>query len=199
MEPPPGLEPGTPSLPWKCSTAELRRRNRGGAAAGRVRPRGSGRRDSNPRPSAWKADALPTELLPQTAARRAPPVAMIRGQGRIRTSVLLREQIYSLSPLTTRPPAQRKNGATPRRSWRRDSNPRPADYKSAALPAELRQPGGAVERRAARASRREKLGRRASRRQPIRGSGRPYRALFAVSCPASAGPPRPRGPQRGRP
>src|SRR5690606_17547742 len=25
-EPPPGLEPGTPSLPWKCSTAELRRR-----------------------------------------------------------------------------------------------------------------------------------------------------------------------------
>ena len=27
--------------------------------------RKSGRRDSNPRPSAWKADALPTELLPQ--------------------------------------------------------------------------------------------------------------------------------------
>ena len=26
---------------------------------------GSGRRGSNPRPSAWKADALPTELLPQ--------------------------------------------------------------------------------------------------------------------------------------
>ena len=25
----------------------------------------SGRRDSNPRPSAWKADALPTELLPR--------------------------------------------------------------------------------------------------------------------------------------
>ena len=25
----------------------------------------SGRRDSNPRPSAWEADALPTELLPQ--------------------------------------------------------------------------------------------------------------------------------------
>ena len=28
---------------------------------------GSGRRGSNPRPSAWKADALPTELLPQFA------------------------------------------------------------------------------------------------------------------------------------
>ena len=25
----------------------------------------SGKRDSNPRPSAWEADALPTELLPQ--------------------------------------------------------------------------------------------------------------------------------------
>ena len=28
------------------------------------------------------------------------------------------------------------------RSWRRDLNPRPADYKSAALPTELRQPVG---------------------------------------------------------
>jgi hypothetical protein len=25
MEPLPGLEPGTPSLPWKCSTTELQR------------------------------------------------------------------------------------------------------------------------------------------------------------------------------
>src|ERR1043165_301585 len=38
----------------------------------------SGRRDSNPRPSAWKADALPTELHP-----RASP----HGGGRIRTFV----------------------------------------------------------------------------------------------------------------
>ena len=28
----------------------------------------SGRRDSNPRPSAWEADALPTELLPRGAS-----------------------------------------------------------------------------------------------------------------------------------
>ena len=27
----------------------------------------SGKRDSNPRPSAWEADALPTELLPHSA------------------------------------------------------------------------------------------------------------------------------------
>lgn len=28
----------------------------------------SGRRDSNPRPSAWEADALPTELVPRSSA-----------------------------------------------------------------------------------------------------------------------------------
>ena len=49
-----GLEPVTSSLPRKCSTTELHRQ------------RLSGKRDSNPRPSAWKADALSTELLPQT-------------------------------------------------------------------------------------------------------------------------------------
>src|SRR6187399_72197 len=66
------------------------------------------------------------------------------GQGRIRTSVARKErQIYSLLPLTTRPPV--RNGGKsplpfpPTRSWRRDLNPRPADYKSAALPTELRQ------------------------------------------------------------
>ena len=38
----------------------------------------SGKRDSNPRPSAWEADALPTELLPQ-----------IGGDSRNRTDDLL--------------------------------------------------------------------------------------------------------------
>jgi hypothetical protein len=28
MEPSPGFEPGTPSLPWRCSTPELRWRNK---------------------------------------------------------------------------------------------------------------------------------------------------------------------------
>ena len=56
-EPPIGFEPMTPSLPWKCSTTELRRPEPACACW-------SGRRDSNPRPSAWKADALPSELLP---------------------------------------------------------------------------------------------------------------------------------------
>ena len=46
-----GIEPVTSSLPRKRSTSELHRLV------------WSGRRDSNPRPSAWKADALPAELL----------------------------------------------------------------------------------------------------------------------------------------
>ena len=49
-----GLEPATSSLPRKCSTPELQQQKKL-----------SGRRDSNPRPSAWKANALSTELLPQ--------------------------------------------------------------------------------------------------------------------------------------
>lgn len=49
-----GIEPMTSSLPRKRSTPELHRL-----------AHKSGRRDSNPRPSAWKADALPTELLPR--------------------------------------------------------------------------------------------------------------------------------------
>ena len=48
-----GIEPMTSSLPRKRSTPELHWLTE------------SGRRGSNSRPSAWKADALPTELLPQ--------------------------------------------------------------------------------------------------------------------------------------
>ena len=47
-----GVEPVTSSLPRTRSTTELHRLSL------------SGKRDSNPRPSAWKADALPAELLP---------------------------------------------------------------------------------------------------------------------------------------
>ena len=47
-----GFELMTSSLPRMRSTPELHRLNQ------------SGKRGSNSRPSAWKADALPTELLP---------------------------------------------------------------------------------------------------------------------------------------
>ncbi len=46
------IELATSSLPRKCSTTELQQQ-------------WSERRDSNPRPSAWKANALSTELLSQ--------------------------------------------------------------------------------------------------------------------------------------
>ena len=82
------------------------------------------------------------------------------GQGRIRTSEGVCRQIYSLMRLTTSLPARvhpRNDHAACRHvihnpcaekrnspgshllSWRAESNRRPADYKSAALPTELRQ------------------------------------------------------------
>jgi hypothetical protein len=73
------------------------------------------------------------------------------GERRIRTSEGMSQQIYSLPPLAAwvSPPKSSRamtlagDPADARPfagwSWRRESNPRPADYKSAALPAELRQ------------------------------------------------------------
>ena len=54
VEPMSGFEPPTSSLPRKRSTPELHRPKKE-----------SGRPGSNRRHSAWKADALPTELLPR--------------------------------------------------------------------------------------------------------------------------------------
>ena len=104
------------------------------------RPNWSGKRGSNPRPSAWKADALPTELFPHLTLPQMPPQNYLSktpfpnafprcaaspkfppschpgnpgskihgGEGRIRTFVALRRQIYSLFPLTN-------SGTSPRR------------------------------------------------------------------------------------
>ena len=105
----------------------------------------SGRRDSNPRPSAWKADALPTELLPPRHQPQRASWCLKSGGGRIRTFEASRRLIYSqvhlstLAPhrLVVRLPRPRLHvGST---SWRWDSNPQPAAYKAAALPVELRQ------------------------------------------------------------
>ena len=151
----------------------------------------SGRPGSNRPPIAWKAIALPNELLPhlrkellsfiqshatqtsyyfipfltiQTAEFCRPgAIQMNSGQSRVRTCVLVREQIYSLSPLTTRPSAQLlksiyrkplpdqshsekindlliKNQCHGFLSHLSESNQRPTDYKSVALPAELKWP-----------------------------------------------------------
>ena len=79
--------------------------------------RWSGRRDSNPRHSAWKAEALPTELHP-----------LIFGGGwgnRTPNSALQGPRV----PVSTNPP----------NSWsgRRDSNPRHLPWQGSALPTEL--------------------------------------------------------------
>ena len=74
---------------------------------------------------------------------------LFRGQSRVRTCVLVREQIYSLSPLTARPSAhisiKKFNQSYSSNfifltflSHLSESNQRPADYKSAALPTELK-------------------------------------------------------------
>ena len=83
----------------------------------------SGRRGSNPRPSAWKADALPTELLPHKKS----------GESRIRTYEGVSQQIYSLPQLATLVSPHLVQSSKQLWSRWRDSNPRPADYKSAAL------------------------------------------------------------------
>ena len=55
---------------------------RGGYKKGREgaesHPPGSDKRGSNPRPSAWEADALPTELLPQISPQLAVAVALAK-------------------------------------------------------------------------------------------------------------------------
>src|SRR5574339_177203 len=102
----------------------------------------SGRRGSNSPPIAWKAIALPNELLPLVHQIYNPvktknssiiqpeynPVYC--GQGWIRTTELVRGQIYSLLPLATWLLAQLSHLS--------ESNQRPTDYKSVALPAELK-------------------------------------------------------------
>ena len=58
----------------------------------------SGRRGSNPRPSAWKANALSTELLPHLPKFS---LCLLCGQRWIRTTEGVSQQIYSLPHLAT--------------------------------------------------------------------------------------------------
>src|SRR6476661_1446997 len=75
-------------------------------------PAQSGRRGSNPRHQAWKACALPTELLPQlryaddprSLARHTSHLTRLSGGGRIRTYEGRSRQIYSLLRLATSVP-----------------------------------------------------------------------------------------------
>ena len=100
------IELTTSSLPRKCSTTEPQRPFSSS--------NWSGRPGSNWPPIAWKAIALPNELLPHDRSTSNLKELVIAfdtitscGQSRVRTYVLVREQIYSLSPLTTRPSARK--------------------------------------------------------------------------------------------
>ena len=138
----------------------------------------SGRRGSNPRPTAWKAVTLPLSYsrdsrIPKYRppsrrafaatlrrdslrrhARLAEPKPAARakagGEGRTRTFEAARAtdlQSAAFDRFATSPTVCVCGNACVRtflycrwslccrRSWRRDLNPRPADYKSAALPA----------------------------------------------------------------
>jgi hypothetical protein len=84
--------------------------------------------------------ALPIKE-PQTQNKQ--PLNMVQGGGF--EPPKLARQIYSLIPLATREPLRlifcprSLLGLSNIWSWREESNPRPADYKSAALPTELHQ------------------------------------------------------------
>ena len=112
----------TPSLPRKCSTTELHRLIYCLLQQAEAVVCLSGRRGSNPPPIAWKAIALPNELLPLDVLWGEEDSNLRR----------LRQQIYSLPHLTALVPPQLFHHLKELSRWR-DSNPRPADYKSAAL------------------------------------------------------------------
>ena len=79
------------------------------------------------------------QLSYSRAARRAGSRCSDDGEGRIRTSEGVRRQIYSLLPLAARAPLRPAGRCRRMHAWSRwsESNRRPADYKSAALPPEL--------------------------------------------------------------
>ena len=93
----------------------------------------SGKRGSNPRPPAWKASALSTELFPQKR------FALESGRWWIRTTEVERQQIYSLPHLAALETTLNvllllsSLGFLPFQSLLSDSNQRPRDYKSRAL------------------------------------------------------------------
>ncbi len=154
------IELVTSPLPRECSATELH---------GRI-AFWSGRRGSNPRPSAWKADALP---LSYSRWRWWADVDSNHGRHS--------QRVYSPPPLATRASAQKTYIEG---SWRWESNPQPAAYKTAALPIEPRQRrGNSAKAGIIRPSRR------------VKGAGR--RSPAWRRCPAAQHR-TPRAPARGR-
>ena len=87
----------------------------------------------------WAIFTLKTRKLPDLSGRQ---IRQLIWWGKVDSNHRRHcQQIYSLSPLATREFPHIKLRCQTRWSWWTDSNPRPADYKSAALPAELHQHG----------------------------------------------------------
>ena len=109
MEPPPGFEPGTPSLPWKCSATELRRRVFS-CLSGSLPPCGWDPFLPMPcgfalRLAAHRCSATERRRhvfsCVDSASRLPHPYNATRAGRRIRTSEGDYQQIYSLLPLAT--------------------------------------------------------------------------------------------------
>ena len=131
FEPLTRVELVTPSLPRKCSTTELQRHlfSKKNERKECFSPPSvssvafsSGRRGSNPPPIAWKAIALPNELLPQ----------VVWGRVDSNHRTLPRTDLQSVAIAAMRLPHCLSNLLKLASRWR-DSNPRPRDYKSRAL------------------------------------------------------------------
>ncbi len=221
-----GIEPSTSPLPRECSTTELHEPTRTSpctCSAGEARGRGPGHRPRGRLPPEGRPPAsgergagdrirtgdiqLGKLTLYQLSYSRTPSESRAQsegdgGQGWIRTSVGIRQRIYSPSPLTTRAPTHVIGASTPGHSriWSHpsESNRQPSDYKSDALPVELGwHPDGAcpVRPRARRCPRRTRVRRgsvASSERgcQPpiMRSRGRPGRrrdgrTAALVTCP----------------
>ena len=101
MAAPRGFEPRFTD-PKSAVLPARRRGSRSAFEASRSTPvrqkKWSGRRDSNPRPSPWQGDALPTEPLPP-AIRCARPSNGAEGQNRTDDTRLFRAVLYQLSYL----------------------------------------------------------------------------------------------------
>src|SRR6266536_1447271 len=111
----------------------------------------SGRRGSNPRHQAWKACALPAELLPRlfhlNALAGSVSVGLLpqNGGGRIRTFEGVSRQIYSLLPLATWVPHQKMSRHRDDQRVRADGGNRTHDLpltRRLLWPSELRQRRG---------------------------------------------------------
>ena len=121
----------------------------------------SGRRGSNPRPSAWEADALPTELLPRLHDLLPAPPAWVRldqagprpeaagsCNGAARTTPAFRTREGRTTELLPHPARAPSWCEGPGESHRSDLNRGPLDYESSALP--LSYGGDAYGRQGAR-------------------------------------------------